>query len=90
MKMANELENVKLITPSADENKSASTLGAGGSGSSNIFVPMSAAATETTGIFRGEHAREAELKIAAKFRAEHPDLAAGIPDTQLDKIAAAF
>lgn len=88
--MVNELENVKLITLSADENRSASTLGASGSGSSNIFVPISAAATETTGIFRGEHATEAELKLAAKFRAEHPDLAAGIPDTRLGKIAAAY
>ena len=87
--MVNDLENVKLVTL-GDDKSSIPNLGAGGSGSTSSFVPISASVTETLGIFRGEQATEAELKLAAKFRAEHPEIASGIPDTQLGKIAAAY
>ncbi|MDG1256466.1 MAG: helicase-related protein [Paracoccaceae bacterium] len=88
--LVNDLENVKLVTLSSDDPVPNPNVGSGSSGSTSGFLPISAVPTETIGMYRGDSATEAELKLAATFRTQHPDVAAGIPDTQLGKIAATY
>ena len=52
------------------------------------FVPIHATATDMSSVFRGIEATPQELALAAEFRANNPDLADGMSDTQLGKIAA--
>ena len=83
-----DFEGATLHTIQPDQSKAASPVGGGNSTPSGSFIPLHATATDMAAIYRGIEATPQELALAAEFRANNPDLADGMSDTQLGKIAA--